>query len=518
MAEVNLIGSSSAGGTVSSGGAGLPPSNYKNLEYEKSGTSVSLKWSDPQDTVIDGQYLSSWGGTLVVRKADSYPTSPTDGTVIVDNKNRDAYASTAFVDVVPDTEHEYYYRAFPYSVNGVYNLDSHNNFGAIIYGFYIDTLDPNPATRVHYIEDCEHFKPAKMNFSTGVFEYGDWENAWFIRNLRPCMLKSDGTVDYNLYKNDYSLKEDGETSDIANTSYNGNAMVGIPLVWLKYVKVGTRFYVYISNKQVDSGFKAYAHTNKDGDIVPEIFLPIYEGSMISNKLRSLSGQGPSNSTTSATERTAASANGSYWFTGVLADWLLIQMLTVLIGRSTDSQSTFGNGHYSGGSQASHLHTTGQLNTKGLFWGSSGNDGIKMFGQENATGDRWERIAGWINVSGTQKIKLTWGTEDGSTATGYNETGSGYISIGNAPSGTSGGYISKAALTEWGIFPCVASGSSSTYYCDGLWFNNGQTDYALVGGSCSSGLIVGSFASNLNSVPSNSTWTFGASLSCKPPLT
>ena len=136
MAEANLIGSSSTGGTVSSGGAGLPPSNCKNLEYKKSGTSVSLKWSDPQDTVIDGQYLSSWGGTLVVRKADSYPTSPTDGTVIVDNKNRDAYASTAFVDVVPDTEHEYCYRAFPYSVNGIYNLDSHNNFGAIVYGFY----------------------------------------------------------------------------------------------------------------------------------------------------------------------------------------------------------------------------------------------------------------------------------------------------------------------------------------------------------------------------------------------
>ena len=193
------------------------------------------------------------------------------------------------------------------------------------------------------------------------------------------------------------------------------------------------------------------------------------------------------------------------------------MLTVLIGRSTDSQSTFGNGHYSGGSQASHLHTTGQLNTRGLFWGSSGNDGIKMFGQENATGDRWERIAGWVNVSGTQKIKLTYGTEDGSTATGYNETGSGYISIGNAPSGTSGGYISKAALTEWGIFPCVASGSSSTYYCDGLWFYNGQTDYALVGGCCSAGSFVGAFASALDGVPSRSLWAVGASLSCKPPL-
>ena len=517
MAEVNLIGGGSSGGTTTISGAGLPPSNCKNLEIKKEGTTVKLRWNDPQDTVVDGQYLCSWGGTVIVRKAGSYPQSATDGITIVDNKTRNAYSEQQLETELPDTENEYFFRAFPYSVNGVFNLDTRNNFGAIIFGYYIDTLDPNPATRVHYIEENEHYKPAKMNFATGLFEYGDWADAWFIRNLRPCMLKSNGTVDYNLFKNDYSLKEDGEPSDIANTAYDGNAMVGIPQVWLKYVKVGTRFYVYIANKQVDSGFNAYAHINKDGDLLDEIFLPIYEGSLISSKLRSLSGQRPESSTTSAAERTAATLNGDYWFTGVLADWLLIQVLTTLIGKSTDSQATFGNGHNSGGPQAAHLHTTGALNTKGLFWSSNGNDGIKMFGQENATGDRWERIAGWINASGTQKIKLTYGTEDGSTATGYNETGSGYIAIGAAPSGTSGGYISKSVLTKYGIFPQEANGSSSTYYCDGLWFNNGQTNYALVGGLCNNGSLVGAFASYLNNVPSLVYWDIGASLSCKPPL-
>lgn len=43
---------------------------------------------------------------------------------------------------------------------------------------------------------------------------------------RPCMLKSDGTVDYYLDPDDYTKKEDGETpSDIANVNYNGNAMM-----------------------------------------------------------------------------------------------------------------------------------------------------------------------------------------------------------------------------------------------------------------------------------------------------
>ena len=210
MAEVNLIGGGSTGGTVTTGGAGLPPSNCRNLEMKKEGTQVSLKWTDPQDTVIDGQYLCSWGGTMIVRKAGSYPASSTDGTLIKDSKVRDAHFAEALVDELPDTENEYFYRAFPYSVNGVVNLDTHNAFGAVIYGFYIDTLDPNPATRVHYIEDNEYFKPAKMNFSTGLFDYGDWADAWFIRNLRPCMLKNDGTVDYELYEYNYALKKDGE--------------------------------------------------------------------------------------------------------------------------------------------------------------------------------------------------------------------------------------------------------------------------------------------------------------------
>ena len=240
--------------------------------------------------------------------------------------------------------------------------------------------------------------------------------------------------------------------------------------------------------------------------------------MISNKLRSLSGKAPQQSTTSAAERTAAVANGDYWFTRDLSSEMLIRILLILISRSTDSQKCFGNGHYSGGSQASHLHTTGAGNEKGQFWGSTGNEVVNIFYMQNWYGDRWDRIAGWINDNGTQKIKLTYGTQDGSTTTGYNETGAGYIAIGLAPSGTSGGYISKCTANEYGIFPHVFSGSSSTYECDGGWFNNGQVNYALGGGNCYYGLLVGAFASNLHNAASISSWNIGASLSCKPPLT
>lgn len=518
MADAILSGgTASGGGTSGSSGAGLPPSNCKNLEITKSGTTVQLSWVDPGDTIVDGQILCSQKGTKIVRKVGSFPTSPTDGTLIVDSTIKNAYAETPYNDIVENEETEYYYRAFPYSANGVYNLDERNNFGAVIYGFWIDKLDPNPETRVHYIEENENFNPGRMNYTSGAFELNEWKDAFFVKKNRPVMLKNDGSVDYELHPTNLALRADGETSDITNTAYEGNAMSGIPLCWLKIINEATKITVRVSNKQVDSSYKAYAHTNKDGDIIPEIFLPIYEGSIISNVMRSLSGQRPSSSTTSATERTAAVANGDYWFTRDLSSEMLIRILLILISKTTDSQKAFGNGHYSGGTQASHLHTTGAGNEKGQFWGSTGNEVVVLFYMQNWYGDRWDRIAGWINDNGTQKIKLTYGTQDGSTTTGYNETGAGYIAIGAAPSGTSGGYISKCVGNEYGIFPQVASGSSSTFECDGFWYNNGQINYALVGGSCADGLLVGAFASGLNYAPSGSDWHFGASLSCKPPL-
>ena len=129
---------------------------------------------------------------------------------------------------------------------------------------------------------------------------------------------------------------------------------------------------------------------------------------------------------------------------------------------------------------------------------------------------WRRIGGWINDKGTQKIKMTYGRSDGSTTDGYNETGSGYISIGgDTPSGKSGGYISKMLITDNGLIPTIASGSATTYYCDGLWFNNSQINYAFVGGISESPSSVGAFYSGLHNVVSDMGWVVGASLSCKP---
>jgi hypothetical protein len=126
-----------------------------------------------------------------------------------------------------------------------------------------------------------------------------------------------------------------------------------------------------------------------------------------------------------------------------------------------------------------------------------------------------RLAGWINASGSQLIKMTYGKEDGSTVVGYNESGSGYLSAGFTMSGTSGGYVSGSTVTANGLFPTVASGSQTTYYCDGLWWNTSQTNFARVGGASANSYLCGLFYCVLNYAPSVTGWDVGASLSCKP---
>ena len=73
------------------------------------------------------------------------------------------------------------------------------------------------------------------------------------------------------------------------------------------------------------------------------------------------------------------------------------------------------------------------------------------------------------------------------------------------------------MTENGRLPVTMSGSETTYTCDGGWFKAGQVDYALVGGHCYNyGLRVGASCVDLSHLASDSSWPFGAALSCEQP--
>ena len=66
---------------------------------------------------------------------------------------------------------------------------------------------------------------------------GDYACRTQAENISLNQLKNKN-IDYELDKNDYTKKIDGTDSDVANDSYAGNAMVGIPKVYWKIVNNG----------------------------------------------------------------------------------------------------------------------------------------------------------------------------------------------------------------------------------------------------------------------------------------
>lgn len=108
------------------GGATITPKPTVNPQIKNDDTKVIITWEDPTDTVIEGSTFSKWAGTKLVMKESGYPTSPDDGTLLVDNTTRDKYKTTGFEKSGLTNDKQYYFALFPYSTDGVYNYDSGN--------------------------------------------------------------------------------------------------------------------------------------------------------------------------------------------------------------------------------------------------------------------------------------------------------------------------------------------------------------------------------------------------------
>ena len=136
----------------------------------------------------------------------------------------------------------------------------------------------------------------------------------------------------------------------------------------------------------------------------------------------------------------------------------------------------------------------------------------MFGIENFWACKGHRTAGLIgNSSGGYSYKMTASTADGSSVSGYNSNGNGYLTTTfNRPPTRE--FVTLMEFGAHGALPLdTTSATSTTYYCD--YFTTG-TGFALVGGNSQSGALCG-FYVHLNNAFSIRGWNIAAALSCKP---
>lgn len=494
-------------------GWGIAPKNMIQFQAQPINGGAKLRW-EAGNTVVDGQTIVEVKGIMFRRKTGSYPVNINDGELALDTED----LSGSYDDTGLTNNTTYFYTAFPYSSNGVYNAnggnriaEEHPNRSQVtpraykLYGFKRAKTNSSPSSRITYTDQAVGLTPASCNNSTGATSLGGWANVWFVTGNKPVMMKYDGTIDYELKHTDYTKKLDDSASDVANPAYDGNAMAIFPLVWVKRWSDSSYDYVQFSDIQVDDDFKAYAHQREDGTIMDWFARSIYDGTVINGQLRSLSGYAPCNTVAGGTQLEYAYANGKFYNADTWSRIQLIWDLLVLMGKSDDVQTVFGQGWNSGMSQASNLKSSGLGNAKGQFYGKQSNDTLKVFHVENLWGNIWKICEG-LMTDGASKYLVQMTRP-------YNTTGKNYHVMNIGPSGTSGGYQSAHNVSEYGTLPITVSGSSTTYIPDGCWW--AANCFARVGGDGYNGLLCGR-ALVVHNALSLSLWTYGVALTCEQP--
>lgn len=169
----------------------LAPAAISNGMTHKTSTGYQLKWNDP----ASGDLLS-WAATYIIRKEGSYPTSITDGTQVLKSTTRNAYSSTPYLDVVPDITKNYYYRAYTYSTNNLYNTTDANKFSE---------LTPNAATDC-FVDNTSHTYPELIWSDPSDHTFCSWAKTVIVRKTGSApTTPTDGDVIYTeTIKNNHS--------------------------------------------------------------------------------------------------------------------------------------------------------------------------------------------------------------------------------------------------------------------------------------------------------------------------
>ena len=397
-------------------------------------------------------------------------------------------------------------------VSAILSIEKDEN----VYGFIEHMGTLSPGSRIEYIGLNKNFSPISITMGGG-YSLGDWANFPLLVNNKPYMVKSDGTVDYELSGTDYTKKADGVTaSDVANASYSGGAFSWLQKIYKKEYIVGSDRIVKFSLEPRD-GYKAVGFIDSDDNELEGVWIPMFYGHIDGNsKMLCISGTQPCYSNQTSAEKTAIDNFGARakFFGGPIVE--TIQDLLIMWGKTTDTQDKYGYGNCNG-YDASLTPTMGvKANAVvggGQFYGTGSSDkkNLNKILHSIVLGSwqQWQRDPYTICVSGRVKVSKNYK---------YDLTGATYEDTGVQLPSASGVYPHQyAAEPGFGAIPVAPfKGTSSTGGCDGLWVNPGITAVAIRFGFCNYDLLDGVRALALDAAAAHAAWDIGASVLLLPP--
>ena len=392
-----------------------------------------------------------------------------------------------------------------------------------VYGFIEHMNVLSPTERIEYIGANAGYTPLTVNKTTGEANYGSWANFPVLVGNKPWMVRSDGTPDYRLDETDYTKREDGTASDVANTAYDGGAFAWIPKIYKQEYMLGNDRVVKFSMSKRD-GFEAVGFIDTDNKELEGVWIPMFYGSIVEEKMKSISGVQPCYSNATAAEKTAIDAFGARakFFGGPIVQTLTD--LLIMFGKSTNSQAVYGNGNMSG-YDTSLAPTNGVKQNAvvggGQFYGTSDGKSLNKILHSIVLGtwQQWMRDPYTLLVNGRYKVSKNYAYD--LTGATYHDTGISLPKILKEDGSQNTGifyphkYQTVPGFGAVPVHPC--KGSTSTGGCDGLWQNCDITAVALRFGVCYDGTSDGLRYLDVHSPATNAYWSIGAAILLLPPV-
>lgn len=344
------------------------------------------------------------------------------------------------------------------SSSGTINCSSYTNFDIslsyyVTYGVRIALENSNPETSVEYTDDSVGITPG----------WDNWKDKPIFKDIKPCLLK-DGIAQYYLQRDNYTLKEDGNSS-VLNDLNVGDIMVEFPKIGYKMTNDNNYQYIWVTNNPNAEGFCYLAHSLDSENDCDKIYIGAYLAHEELNKYYSVSGHSPSVNTRLGWNNLMGSNRGVGYQPFSFYPLTLLQCLYVIIYKNLDSQKALGKGY----TNTSAKSDTGSTDTRPFCYGNpnSGTEHVKFLGIE----DMWGNLLQWI--SGIWKPSSDSITADYNNFDNYE---SGYKYIENIYLlNIAGNVRSIIGTNHAGFLMKNTSASSSTYYCDYsyLWAQKGS---------------------------------------------
>lgn len=289
-----------------------------------------------------------------------------------------------------------------------------------LYGVKLDKNNPNSASWVTYTDDAVGFKPAYMDFENDVFVDNGWQSRWPFNKLKPCIInKTTHELKY-LDKNDYTKLADGQNSNNNKASSNF-VMVEIPRIYYKISSDENYNYIQITNKEKE-GFSAYAfdcfQVQNEYLYVSAYFGNFEEAS--SQSYKNYSGKEirlKENLTWNRASSYLISYAG-YCFSLPFHVLTLLGCLFAVMFKSTNVRKSLGVGV----TEKKDKYYAGELDKKGMYYGTNTSGRIKLFGIEDLYG-LTRTASGGIEINSSNK----WIWHDPTTRGHYGGTSSSLYS-------------------------------------------------------------------------------------------